>query len=216
MKTPVLIALILVLLLPVVTLVATQNVDQNDTTNTPTQSPTSTPEPTNSTSMTEPTDAISASQVILKTSLGDITLNLFPNEAPLTVKNFVTLGKRGYYNDLIFHRVIKDFVIQGGDPTGTGAGGESIYGKKFQDEINNHKIVVGSLAMANAGPNTNGSQFFIVTASDQPGLDGVHTNFGQVADDASMQVVKAIAAVEVDGNDRPTTPVKMTGFTVVK
>ena len=162
--------------------------------------------------------AVSASEVILKTDKGDIRLTLFPAEAPKTVKNFVTLGSTGYYNGIVFHRIIKDFMIQGGDPTGTGSGGESIYGAKFEDEFNSHKIIAGTLAMANAGANTNGSQFFIVTESAQPGLDGKHTAFGQVADDASMAVVRAMASVPVAGsqNSTPVTPLKITGFEIVK
>lgn len=165
----------------------------------------------------EPADTISATEVVLKTTKGDIRLTLFPEDAPFTVKNFVTLGKRGYYNDVTFHRVIEDFMIQGGDPTGSGSGGESIYGPNFKDEFNEHKIEVGSLAMANTGlPGSNSSQFFIVTQYPQPHLDGKHTCFGKVADEASLAVVRAIAGVDVDANARPTTPVTITGFEVVK
>jgi len=215
MKPAVFIAIVVLLLLPIGAYVITSNSTNTTTTPTPTPvTPTATTT-SNPSPVTDPADAISAHQVILATSKGNITINLFPEDAPLTVKNFVTLGKRGYYNNVTFHRVIQDFVIQGGDPTGTGTGGESIYGGAFKDEINSHKIVVGSVAMANSGPNTNGSQFFIVTATNQPSLDGHYTCFGQVADDASMAVVKAIAAVPVDSNDKPTTPVTMTGFTIV-
>lgn len=161
-------------------------------------------------------ETFTAHQVKLSTSKGDILINLYPEDAPKTVKNFVTLGKRGYYNGVTFHRVIKDFMIQGGDPTGTGTAGESIYGAKFEDEFNSHKIVAGTVAMANSGKNTNGSQFFIVTESAQTQLDGVHTAFGQVADDASMAVVRAIAAVEVDSSDKPTTAITMTGMEITK
>lgn len=203
-------ALVIVLIIPLIAVVLTQPVADSESTN---QS-TSNQEEVNTPS--DPADAISAEEVILKTSKGDIRLTLYPQDAPQTVKNFVTLGKRGYYSNLIFHRVIKDFMIQGGDPTGTGSGGESIYGARFNDEINKNKIVAGTLAMANAGPNTNGSQFFIVTETAQPHLDGRHTAFGKVADGASMQVVRAIAAVAVDGEDRPVEPVTMTGFEVVK
>lgn len=163
----------------------------------------------------DPADTVSAKQIVLSTDKGDITINLYPNDAPHTVKNFVTLGKRGYYNGIIFHRVIKSFVIQAGDPTGTGQGGESIYGKNMADEINSHKIVKGTLAMANAGPNTNGSQFFIVTQTDQPSLDGHYTVFGQI-DPASQGTVDAIAAVPTDSNDKPTADVKITGFRIVQ
>ncbi|MBR4973602.1 MAG: peptidylprolyl isomerase [Clostridia bacterium] len=167
----------------------------------------------------------------MKTNMGDIKIKLFPNEAPKTVENFTTHAKNGYYNGLIFHRVIKDFMIQGGDPMGTGIGGESIWGRKFEDEFNpNLHNLRGALSMANAGPNTNGSQFFIVQASsvpdgmvDQmkdmpnafpestieayekfggtPWLDFRHTVFGQVID--GMDVVDAIANVKVGGSDKP-------------
>jgi cyclophilin family peptidyl-prolyl cis-trans isomerase len=207
----ILIAIIFVLVLPIGAYVLT-----NGTSNTPTTS-SSSPTPTpNSSSMPDPADAISAHKVILKTSKGDIAINLVPDDAPMTVKNFVTLGKRGYYNNVTFHRVIKDFMIQAGDPAGTGSGGESIYGPTFKDEINSHKIVKGSVAMANRGPNTNSSQFFIVTETSQPSLDGSYTYFGQVADDASQAVVQAIAAVPTDANDKPTEKVSITGFQIVE
>ena len=215
MKNPAIIALIIVLLIPVGILLFYKG---NKSDGSATAQGTATPTASASATATQqdPADVTSAKQVILKTSKGDIRIDLFDTDAPRTVKNFVTLGKRGYYNGVIFHRVIKDFVIQGGDPTGTGTGGESIYGKKFNDEINSHKIVKGSVAMANAGKNTNGSQFFIVTESAQPSLDGSYTNFGQVSDDASMSVVQAIAAVETDSNDRPKEDVKIVGFEIVK
>ena len=173
---------------------------------------------------------------VIKTTMGDITVQLFSDKAPKTVENFVTHAKEGYYNGIIFHRVIKDFMIQGGDPTGTGRGGESIWGHPFEDEcsieLRNYK---GALSMANAGPNTNGSQFFIVQASSvdsglisqmeqlenngfpkevtenykklggTPWLDFKHTVFGQVID--GMDVVDAIAAVEVGVADKPLTDV---------
>lgn len=148
----------------------------------------------------------------IETSKGTITLELFPKDAPKTVENFTKLAQKGYYDGVIFHRVIKDFVIQGGDPTGTGTGGESVFGKEFEDEINSHKIIPGTLAMANKGPNTNGSQFFIVTEQAQPSLDGKYTVFGQVTD--GMDVVKSIAAVKTDSNDKPVEPVKMTHVTI--
>ena len=175
-----------------------------ETTATPTTSPTS-----------GDTAVYSAHKVKLSTSKGDIVIKLYPEDAPKTVQNFVTLGKRGYYNNVTFHRVIKDFMIQGGDPTGTGSGGESIFGAKFDDEINSHKIVAGTVAMANSGKNTNGSQFFIVTESAQTHLDGVHTAFGDVDPD-SMSVVRAIAAVQVDSSDKPVEAVTMTGFSVIE
>ncbi len=148
----------------------------------------------------------------ISTNMGDIKIELFAKDAPKTVENFKKLAEKGYYKGVIFHRVIKDFMIQGGDPTGTGTGGESAYGQPFEDEFNSHKIVPGTLAMANRGPNTNGSQFFIVTESPQPHLDGKHTAFGQVVE--GMDIVKKIAAVEVDGNDRPLKEVKMTDVKV--
>jgi peptidyl-prolyl cis-trans isomerase-like 1 len=135
--------------------------------------------------------------VVMETSMGNIELELFPKEAPKTVENFVGLAKKGYYNGIIFHRVIDNFMIQGGDPTGTGRGGESIWGKKFEDEFSpklKHEGA-GILSMANAGPNTNGSQFFI-TLVPTPHLDGKHTVFGKVV--AGMDVVKAIGKVAVD------------------
>ncbi len=134
----------------------------------------------------------------LQTNHGAIELELFPNEAPKTVGNFVKLARDGFYDGLIFHRVIPDFMIQGGDPTGTGSGGP---GYSFEDEFNEHKMERGALAMANAGPNTNGSQFFIVTADACPWLDGKHTVFGGVT--AGMDVVDAISELPRDGRDRP-------------
>jgi len=142
------------------------------------------------------------SAATMTTSQGEIVLELFDEDAPRTVENFRTLAGEGYYDGLIFHRVIRDFMIQGGCPQGTGTGGP---GYTFEDEINDHRVVRGALAMANAGPNTNGSQFFIVTADECPWLDGKHTVFGCVRE--GMEVVDAIEAVETDGRDRPTTPV---------
>ncbi len=143
-------------------------------------------------------------QASLHTSEGAIELELFPNEAPKTVENFVKLAREGFYEGVIFHRVIPDFMIQGGDPTGTGMGGP---GYEFEDEFNEHRVVRGALAMANAGPNTNGSQFFIVTAEATPWLDGKHTVFGQVT--SGMDVVDRIAEAERDANDRPASPVSI-------
>lgn len=169
---------------------------------------------------------------IMHTNMGDIKIKLFEMEVPRTVKNFIELSKKGYYNGIIFHRVIKDFMIQGGDPTGTGMGGESIYGEKFEDEfsVKLHNIR-GALSMANAGPNTNGSQFFIVQADNipdgmaeqmeqltdrgfpeesiedykalggTPWLDFKHSVFGQVYE--GMDVVDAIAGVRCGAGDRP-------------
>jgi cyclophilin family peptidyl-prolyl cis-trans isomerase len=138
----------------------------------------------------------------LHTSEGAIELELYPNEAPKTVENFVKLGRDGFYDGVIFHRVIPDFMIQGGDPTGTGTGGP---GYEFEDEFNEHRAVRGALAMANAGPNTNGSQFFIVTAEATPWLDGKHTVFGRVT--SGMDVVDRICEADRDDNDRPASPV---------
>jgi cyclophilin family peptidyl-prolyl cis-trans isomerase len=141
------------------------------------------------------------SQATMHTSHGAIVLELFDDDAPKTVENFRRLAGEGYYDGLIFHRVIPDFMIQGGCPEGTGTGGP---GYTFEDEINDHKIVRGTLAMANAGPNTNGSQFFLVTADATPWLDGKHTAFGQVVD--GMDAVVAIEAVETGPGDRPVEP----------
>ena len=141
-------------------------------------------------------------QAILHTSAGAIELELYPNEAPKTVENFVKLARDGFYEGVIFHRVIPDFMIQGGDPTGTGTGGP---GYEFEDEFNEHRVVRGALAMANAGPNTNGSQFFIVTAEATPWLDGKHTVFGKVT--SGMDVVDRICEAERDESDRPASPV---------
>ena len=134
----------------------------------------------------------------LYTNHGTIDVELFDDDAPKTVENFVKLARDGFYDGVIFHRVIPDFMIQGGDPTGTGHGGP---GYEFGDEINEHKVVRGALAMANAGPNTNGSQFFIVTTESAPWLDGKHTVFGRVT--SGMDVVDAISDVDRDANDKP-------------
>ena len=138
------------------------------------------------------------SRATLHTSHGAIEFELFPDEAPKTVENFETLAEKGFYDGVIFHRVIPDFMIQGGDPTGTGRGGP---GYTFEDEPNQHQVVRGALAMANAGPDTNGSQFFIVTADACPWLDGKHTVFGRVV--SGMDVVDAISGVDTDSSDRP-------------
>jgi len=143
----------------------------------------------------------------LHTSEGAIELELYPDAAPKTVENFEKLARDGFYEGVIFHRVIPDFMIQGGDPTGTGMGGP---GYEFEDEINEHRIERGALAMANAGPNTNGSQFFIVTAEATPWLDGKHTVFGRVT--SGMDVVDQISESERDANDRPRKPVTIEGI----
>jgi peptidyl-prolyl cis-trans isomerase-like 1 len=147
--------------------------------------------------------------VVIETSMGTIELSLYRAKAPKTVENFEGLAKKGYYNGIIFHRVIADFMLQGGDPTGTGMGGESIYGKKFDDEINPDLKFdrPGLLAMANSGPNTNGSQFFI-TLVPTPWLNGHHTIFGEVV--GGMDVVEAIGKVKTTKpGDKPVTPVVM-------
>ena len=138
----------------------------------------------------------------MRTTEGVIVFELFDEDAPETVANFKKLASDGFYDGLIFHRVIKDFMIQGGCPHGTGTGDA---GYKFDDEINEHKIVRGALAMANAGPNTNGSQFFIVTAEAAPWLDAKHTVFGQVTD--GMDVVDRIESTPAKGADRPVDPI---------
>ncbi|WP_203639201.1 peptidylprolyl isomerase [Levilactobacillus wangkuiensis] len=180
-------------------------------------------------------------QVTIETSMGTIQLQLFPEQAPKTVENFVTHAKAGYYDGLTFHRVIPNFMIQGGDPTGTGMGGESIWGQPFEDEFSQELYNLrGAVSMANAGPNTNGSQFFIVQDKDMteqmqaqmkdagfpeeivdaykdggtPWLDFRHTVFGQVI--AGMDVVDAIAKVKTDASDQPATPVTMDKVTVTE
>ncbi|WP_438720434.1 peptidylprolyl isomerase [Enterococcus sp. AZ103] len=177
-------------------------------------------------------DAHFGPKATIKTNMGDIKVALFIDEAPRTVQNFIELANKGYYDSVIFHRVIPDFMIQGGDPTGTGMGGESIYGAKFEDEFSQKLFNVrGALSMANAGPNTNGSQFFIVNNQNVPDnmlgqladagfpneivetykdggtpwLDGRHTVFGQVID--GMDVVDAIGAVKRGPQDKPVNDV---------
>jgi peptidyl-prolyl cis-trans isomerase B (cyclophilin B) len=144
------------------------------------------------------------STATLQTSHGAIELELFDGDAQRTVQNFRKLAADGFYDGVIFHRVIPDFMIQGGDPTGTGSGGP---GYSFEDEFNDHPVVRGALAMANSGPNTNGSQFFIVTAQACPWLDGKHTVFGSVT--AGMDVVDAISQLETDAGDRPRETVSI-------
>lgn len=179
-------------------------------------------------------------QATIKTSLGEVKVQLFAKLAPKTVKNFVELAKKGYYNGVLFHRVIPDFMIQGGDPTGTGRGGESIYGEAFEDEFSDQLFNFnGALSMANAGPNTNGSQFFIVSASRVPAnmleqmkmvgypqeiidhyketggtpwLDHRHTVFGQVI--SGMEIVEKISKVDRDGMDKPKKDVVMNEITI--
>jgi cyclophilin family peptidyl-prolyl cis-trans isomerase len=145
----------------------------------------------------------------MNTSEGEIVFELFDADAPKTVENFKKLAGDGFYDGLIFHRVIADFMIQGGCPQGTGTGGP---GYTFEDEFNDHKIVRGTLAMANAGPNTNGSQFFIVTADSTPWLDGKHTAFGQVT--AGSDVVQRIGTTPTGPQDRPVTPIEIRSITL--
>ena len=179
-------------------------------------------------------EAVDGPIATIKTNLGDMRIKLFPEHAPKTVANFIALSKDGYYDGVIFHRIIKDFMIQGGDPTGTGMGGESIYGESFEDEFSEELYNVrGALSMANAGPNTNGSQFFIVQnqhlpyskkeiarggwpepiaeiyaeQGGTPHLDRRHTVFGQLADEASYEVLDSIAGVETGAMDKPVEDV---------
>jgi cyclophilin family peptidyl-prolyl cis-trans isomerase len=137
----------------------------------------------------------------MHTSAGAIRIELYPDDAPKTVENFEKLARDGFYDGVVFHRVIPDFMIQGGDPTGTGRGGP---GYTFEDEPNDHRVERGALAMANAGPNTNGSQFFIVTAESCPWLDGKHTVFGRVVE--GMDVVDGMSQLPRDAQDRPHEP----------
>ena len=172
----------------------------------------------NNSSTTKETKKVSSStvdilqqynQAVLKTNMCDITIEFYNNDSPNTVRNFLTLAQKDFYDSTTFHRVIDDFMIQGGDPLSKdsnrlkhGTGGP---GYTFADEINKHKLVRGSVAMANAGPNTNGSQFFIVTRQDTAWLDGLHTNFGYIV--SGMDVVEKIQKVGVDSRDNPTQPV---------
>jgi peptidyl-prolyl cis-trans isomerase B (cyclophilin B) len=142
------------------------------------------------------------SQATMTTNHGEITFELFDEDAPKTVENFRKLSRDGFYDGLSFHRIISNFMIQGGCPQGTGTGGP---GYTFEDEINQHKVVRGALAMANAGPNTNGSQFFIVTTEEAPWLDGKHTVFGEVRE--GMDVVDRIGSTQTDARDRPVEPI---------
>ena len=178
----------------------------------------------------------------IHTNLGDLTVKLFDDVAPKTVKNFVELAEKGYYNGVIFHRIIRDFMIQGGDPTGTGMGGESIYGEKFEDEFSENIFNIrGALSMANAGPNTNGSQFFIVqnenlpydksvlvkggwpeeiaeiyTAGGTPHLDGRHTVFGQLANAESFETLDRIAKEPTGSQDKPENDVEIISIDLEK
>jgi peptidyl-prolyl cis-trans isomerase B (cyclophilin B) len=144
------------------------------------------------------------SNATMETNHGTIEIELFDDDAPKTVENFKKLAGDGFYNGVIFHRVIPDFMIQGGDPTGTGSGGP---GYQFEDEFNEHKVERGALAMANAGPNTNGSQFFIVTADACPWLDGKHTVFGKVT--SGLDVADTISNLDTGANDKPRDEVRI-------
>lgn len=162
--------------------------------------------------------ALEFNGAIIKTNFGNITVKFYAKESPITVNNFLNLAKAGFYNETKFHRVIKDFMIQGGDPlskdddpTNDGQGGP---GYQFQDEFNSHGLVRGSLAMANAGPDTNGSQFFIVTKDSTPWLDGKHTNFGYVV--KGMEVVEEIEKIEVNEDDRPAQDVIINSIELIK
>src|SRR6476620_5230617 len=148
-------------------------------------------------------------QATIQTNHGPIQVELFPDDAPKTVANFVKLANDGFYDRIIFHRVIPDFMIQGGDPTGTGSGGP---GYSFEDEFNDHKVERGALAMANAGPNTNGSQFFIVTTDAAPWLDGKHTVFGRVTE--GMDAVDSIEGTDTDAADKPSADVVIERITL--
>lgn len=187
-------------------------------------------------------DDCSGPKAVVKTTMGEITIQLFPEEAPKTVENFIGLAEKGYYNGVIFHRVIPNFMIQGGDPTGSGMGGESFFGGSFEDEFSPNLFNLnGALSMANAGPNTNGSQFFIVTMDELPGqmvsqlesagfpdeivaaykekggtpwLDQKHTVFGHLIE--GMDVAKAIQNVERNAMDKPNKDVTIESVTIVK
>ena len=179
--------------------------------------------------------------IVMHTSMGDLKIKLFPELAPKTVENFLTHAENNYYDGIIFHRVIQDFMIQGGDPTGTGMGGESIYGEEFEDEFSMNLFnIYGALSMANAGPNTNGSQFFIVQASEAPAtveqfttggwpqeiaeayvktggtphLDQKHTVFGQVIE--GLDIVTQIATVEKGANDKPLQDITIDSIEVLQ
>ena len=158
------------------------------------------------------------SQAIIKTSLGDVTVKFYSSDSPVTVNNFLNLAKEGFYDGTRFHRVIKDFMIQAGDPlskeSNTSMWGTGGPGYQFKDEFNTHKLVAGSLAMANSGPATNGSQFFIVTAESTPWLDGHHTNFGEVV--SGMDIVKKIETTVTGQNDRPETDIFINSVELVK
>jgi peptidyl-prolyl cis-trans isomerase B (cyclophilin B) len=185
---------------------------------------------------------VAGAKAIIHTNLGDMRVQLFPAQAPKTVENFVELSKQGYYDGVIFHRIIQDFMIQGGDPTGTGMGGESIYGEKFEDEFSEEVFNLrGALSMANAGPNTNGSQFFIVqnknlpypkealvkggwpeeiaevyTGGGTPHLDGRHTVFGHLMDQESFDTLDRIAKEPTGAQDRPKEDIVISSIEIIE
>jgi cyclophilin family peptidyl-prolyl cis-trans isomerase len=166
------------------------------------------------TKMPVPTQIISPDKsytAVFNTNLGSFKIKLYAKETPLTVNNFVYLAKNKFYDGLIFHRIIKDFMIQGGDPVGNGTGGP---GYRFPDEKSNNKIVKGSLAMANSGPNTNGSQFFIVTAEATPWLDGKHTNFGEVVE--GLDIIEKIGVIKTGANDKPVETVLINTIEIIE
>ena len=159
------------------------------------------------------------SRAVIKTSMGDITVEFYSKDSPRTVNNFIKLAQEGFYDKTKFHRVINDFMIQGGDPLSKDDSKKQLWGTggpgyEFADEFNSHKLVKGSLAMANAGPDTNGSQFFIVTKESTPWLDGKHTNFGFVV--AGMDVVDKIGIVKTDANDRPVQDILIEDIGLIK
>jgi len=184
---------------------STTNTDQNI-------NQTETQPPMNKTNLTRPEMTIDPNKeyiATMNTSQGVVKIKLFAQETPVTVNNFVYLAQNKFYDGLIFHRVIKDFMIQGGCPLGNGTGGP---GYKFEDEQNSAPLVQGSLAMANSGPDTNGSQFFIVTAAATPWLDGVHTHFGQVIE--GMDVIMKIDTTPTGSNDKPTQNITINSVTI--
>lgn len=193
---------------PAQTTTETLNYDANNTSTENTQVTEQTPTPPASTTETE---APASTVIAFETSQGNFKVTLDGKAAPKTVANFVKLANEGFYNGLIFHRVIEDFMIQGGDPAGNGTGGP---GYQFEDEFNSNKAVRGAIAMANSGPNTNGSQFFIITSEATPWLDGKHTVFGRVT--AGMDVIDKIEGVETGPMDRPVKDVIMTKVSVEK
>jgi peptidyl-prolyl cis-trans isomerase B (cyclophilin B) len=222
----------------------TQNNSQNETAGSETEQEAAEPVDDSDVNYPQLTDEIQENEKAVKmvTNMGDITIKLFPEQAPKAVENFMTHSKEGYYDGVTFHRVISDFMIQGGDPQGTGTGGESIWGEPFEDEFSKELLNIrGALSMANAGPNTNGSQFFIVQNSSldpaleqqmiqagfgkkaietymerggTPHLDNRHTVFGQVIE--GMEVVDKIAAVETGANDKPAKDVVIEKMEIIK